>query len=197
MSAADEARIFRDYIRPLVRPEFRIPDMRVRPDDLILHFRAGDVFTGKVHSNYGQPPLSYYLAAVEREQPARVWLVFEDRSNPCIDAAEAALSQRGMEVVLQSGSLDEDLRVLLSARRIVAGRGSFVHMVSHLSDYLSKIYFFERGTCESVRRLGIQVVKSTDAQGEFKAGLLNRKWRNAPEQRALMLSYPAERLTFS
>ena len=89
LSAADEARIFRDYIRPLVRPEFRIPDMRVRPDDLILHFRAGDVFTGKVHSNYGQPPLSYYLAAVEREQPARVWLVFEDRSNPCIDAAEA------------------------------------------------------------------------------------------------------------
>ena len=197
LSASDEARIFRDYVRPMVRPEFRIPDMRVRPDDLILHFRAGDVFTEEVHPGYGQPPLSYYLAAVEREQPARAWLVYEDRSNPCIDAAEAALRQRGIDVVLQSGTLDEDLRILMSARRIVAGRGTFVHMVSHLSDTLNRVYFFEWGQPASLRRLGIQVVKSTDAHGEFKAALLSRNWRNAPGQRALMLSYPADRLAFT
>jgi hypothetical protein len=197
LDADDAARIFRHHVRPLVRPEFRIPDMRVRPDDLVLHFRAGDVFSGEVHPGYGQPPLSFYLAAVEREQPARVWLVYEDRGNPCIDAAETALRQRGLDVVVQSGTLDDDLRVLLSARRIVAGRGSFVHMVSHLSDCLTKIYFFERGPCDSLRRLGIQVVNSTDAHGEFKAGLLSLNWRNAPEQRALMLSYPAERVAFS
>jgi hypothetical protein len=194
---SDSARIFSDYVRPLVTPQLRIPDMRVRPDDLVLHFRAGDIFSGKVHPSYGQPPLSYYLSVVEREQPARVWLVFEDGSNPCVNAAEAALRERGMDVILQSGTLDEDLRVLMSARRIVAGRGTFVHMVAHLSDCLTKIYFFEKGQLGALRRLGIRATKATDAHGEFKATVLNGNWRNEPEQHALMLSYPADRLTFS
>ena len=146
-SAPEMARVFTELVRPLLVARLREPDLRVRRDDLVLHFRAGDIFrqTRPPHPGYGQPPLSYYLAAVEREQPARVWLVFEDRSNPCIDAAEAALRKRGVEVLLQSGTLEEDLRLLLSASRLVAGRGSFAHMVAHLSERLRKAYFFEQG----------------------------------------------------
>ena len=113
----------------------------------MLHVRAGDVFRfwRPPHSGYAQPPLSYYLEAVEREQPARVWLVFEDRCNPCIPAAQMALQERGVEVLLQSGTLAEDLRLLLSATRLVAGRGSFAHMIAQLSERLRKVYFFEKG----------------------------------------------------
>jgi hypothetical protein len=83
VDAANTARIFADYIRTLVKTELRISDPRLQEDDLVVHFRAGDVFAGQnVHPFYGQPPLSYYLSAVEREQPSRVWLVFEDRGNP-------------------------------------------------------------------------------------------------------------------
>jgi hypothetical protein len=87
LDAVNVARIFADYVRALVRPELRVPDPRLRNDDLVVHFRAGDIFAGEnVHLAYGQPPLSNYLGAGEREQPKRVWLVFEDRSNPCVDA---------------------------------------------------------------------------------------------------------------
>ena len=197
VNARDIARILSNYIQPMVRSELRNPDLRVRPDDLVLHFRAGDVFSGNVHRAYGQPPLSYYLSAVEREQPARVWLVFEDEGNPCVNAAEAALRERGMDVILQSGTLDEDLRVLMSARRIVAGRGTFVRMVAHLSNYLTKIYFFgKRRESDALRLLGIRAINGVDAHGEFQAALLNDNWRNTPEQRALILSYPADRLIF-
>ena len=191
----DTARIFADHIRPLVKPKLRIPDPRLRDDDLVLHFRAGDVFTGKVHSIYGQPPLAYYLSAVEREQPSRVWLVFEDRNNPCIDAVEGALRARGVDVVTQSGTLVEDLRFLLSAGRIVAGRGTFLRMTSHLSDRLRRIYFFEEDSL-SLCEMGVDVVKAVDADGEFKSKVIRDNWTNSLEQRALILSYPSQKLTF-
>ncbi len=196
VEAADAARIFTDHVRPMVAAELRIPDPRLRADDLVLHFRGGDVFMGEVNPNYGQPPVSYYLSAVEREQPARVWLVFEDRSNPCIDTTETALRKRGVDVILQSGCLADDLRVLMSARRIVAGRGTFVQMIGHLSSCLDKIYLFEERHIGSLCQLGVGVVNVSDKQGEFKATMLGRKWRNSVEQRALMMSYPADKLAF-
>ena len=195
VDSRDKARIFADHIRPLVKPELRVPDPRLRDDDLVLHFRAGDVFTGEVHCPlYGQPPLSYYLSAVEREQPSRVWLVFEDRNNPCIDAVEGALRARGVDVVTQSGTLVEDLRFLLSARCIVAGRGTFLRMTSHLSERLRRIYLFEEGS-SSLCEMGVDVVKAVDADGEFKSKVLSNNWTNSLEQRALILSYCSQKLT--
>jgi len=169
----------------------------LREDDLVIHFRAGDIFVGQdVHPIYGQPPLSYYLSAVEREQPTRVWMLFEDRGNPCVDAMEAALRQRGIEVIIQSASLAGDLRVLLHARRIVSSRGTFVTAIAHLATCLDKIYYFEKGNLRPLIRLGIEVIMAKDEDGAFTAAVLNGQWRNAPEQHLLILSYPAQKLTF-
>jgi hypothetical protein len=207
------SRLFKQYIRPLLTRQVSDADPRVNSEDLVLHFRAGDVFRQSKPpnpdygqpplsfylANYGQPPLSFYLAVVEREKPGRVWLVFEDRGNPCVDAVESALRERGIEVMLQSASLADDLRLLLSARRLVASRGSFVHMIAHLSVRLRKVYFFEPmyffDDMEDrvLPELGVEVVKVSDAQGEFKAKVL-RQWSGLSEQRALILSYPGEKL---
>jgi hypothetical protein len=196
----ETARMFLELIRPLVVDQIREPDPRIKDDDLVLHFRSGDAFAGPVvPRNHGQPPLSYYLSAVEREQPARVWLVFEDRANPCIGATEAALQSRGVPILAQSSTLADDLRVLLSARRIVAGRGTFIHMIAHLSERLQKLYIFEHGAhrMQSLRELGVEVILVKDSGHEYKARLLNGNWTGSPVQRSLMLSYPPERLEFS
>jgi len=197
------ARLFTDYIRPLLTLDVSVADPRVHEEDLVLHFRAGDVFTGSdLHPAYGQPPLSFYLAVVEREKPVRAWLVFEDRGNPCIDAVEAALRERGIEVMLQCATLAEDLRVLLSARRLVASRGTFTHMIAHLSKRLQSVYFFDRGDVfeqadiEVFRACGVGVVSVEDAKGEFKDRVLAH-WTGSSEQRALLLTYPAENLAFA
>jgi len=196
---SETSHIFAQSIRPLVKPEIREGDPRVGEDDLVLHFRSGDAFsTPTLALNHGQPPLSYYLSAVERERPARVWLVFEDRGNPCIDAAETALRSRGVEVMVQSGTLADDLRLLMSARRLVAGRGTFVYWIAHLSERLQRAYFVHKpGRMWALRDLGVEVVLAEDLDGEFEAGVLRGNWLNSPAQRALLLSYPAEKLAFS
>jgi hypothetical protein len=194
-TAADSTHIFRDYLRTLVAPALQVRDPKVSDNSLVLHFRGGDIFGPCPHPSYGQPPLAFYLTAVEREQPSQVWLVYEDRANPCIEATEVALRARGIEVRLQSGALIDDLRILMSTRRLVAGRGSFAEMASHLSRHLERLYLFERGGA-GVRELGVEVITARDVEGTFKAQVLTDKWSASADQRALLLSYPAEKIMF-
>ena len=98
---------------------------------------------------------------------------------------------------MQSGTLGEDLKVLLSASQLVGGRSSFAYAIACLSERLRRAHFFEprwwsmKPLCE----LGVEVIVGWDADGEFKGKLLNN-WINSAEQRALMLSYPADKLVF-
>jgi hypothetical protein len=191
-----EARIFSEHLQGLVSPTIQTPDPRVGEEDLVMHFRAGDVFDQPApHPDYGQPPLCYYLSIVERHRPRTVWLVFENRSNPCIDAAERILRERGIDVRIQSGTLAEDIRVLMSARRLVASRGSFVPMIALLSRRVQFVHFFERGTHYPLRELGVAVAIVSDARGHYKERIMNGNWKCSQEQRQLMLDYPSDCLS--
>lgn len=57
----DVARIVRSCVRPLVSPAVAEPRGEVRPDDLVLHFRAGDVF--------GTNPRAFIHFTVNRRWP--------------------------------------------------------------------------------------------------------------------------------
>ena len=194
---AEEAEIIRDYVRPLLSPRLRTPRWDVADDDLVLHFRSGDIFKPQAnHPAYGQPPASYYLSAVAREKPRRVWLVYEDRRNPTVDAVEATLRAHGVTVFAQSTTLEGDMHVLLSARRIVAGIGTFVPAIASLSDRLRQLTSFEP-PIEALRELGITQISGSDREGTYRAAILSNNWRNSPEQREIMLSYPPGALQFT
>ena len=200
MTSRNVARLIVKYVRPLMTASIRQIDPRVGDDDLVVHFRAGDLFSEQatsrgVGSDYGQPPLAFYLEAIKREKPKRVCLVFEDRGNPCVDLAEAALRAAGIETVLQSASLADDLRVLLSARRLVIGRGTFAQTAAALSGRARKIYAFDND--KMLRRLGIEIVYGQDLRGDYKRSVLSNTWTASPAQRELLASYPAEAIGFT
>ncbi len=192
----NEPRLLVEYIRPMLTGAIATPDPRVDPNDLVLHFRAGDVFALPCRAvGYGQPPLAYYLGAIEREKPSRVWLVAEDRSNPCVDAVESAMHAKGVDVVYQSAELEHDLRVLLSTRRLVMSRGTFASTVAALSSTLQKAYTFDPSP--TLKRLGVHVVRGRDLRGDFNHAILERNWRATADQVAMLLSYPREAIGFT
>jgi hypothetical protein len=92
-----QARFVSTFVRSMVAPELRAPNPKLLYTDLVLHFRAGDIFVGESRRWYGPPPLACHLKTVERESPSKVWLVFEDRLNPCIHATEDALHVRNVD----------------------------------------------------------------------------------------------------
>jgi hypothetical protein len=123
--------------------------------------------------------------------------VFEDRGNQCIDAVESALKPRGLEVLVQSGGTADDIRVLMTAERLVSSRSSMIYAVAHLSERLRKIYFFEGGARQSLRHAGVEVAVVRDMGQEFTAEVLSHNWTGSEGQRALLLSYSADKLNVS
>lgn len=194
----DHRRVTRNVIRPLLLPRLLVPDDRVGPDDMVLHFRAGDIMNGpKVHGCYGQPPVSFYLKAAELSGASRFWLVYEDNSNPAIVAVRTALQKKGMTVFCQSSDLEDDCRVILSARQFAGATGTFAPVLAEISTRLRRFYSFyefETTPLSAFESTPVEVTRIEDGDGTYNATCMTGNWDATREQFDLMLSYPAERL---
>ena len=161
---------------------------------LTIHLRSGDVFGSRDATGYGQPPLAFYQLVLDSDSWEGVTLVYQDTSNPVVIELKNYCESLGMTVELQSGMIHDDLRVLLSARTLVAGRGTFIPGVAGLSSECERIFYFE-DKCNLVpRRSGIELIRVSDKNGTYRETILSNNWHNTPEQRELMLTYPLSSL---
>lgn len=161
-------------------------------DTLVIHIRSGDVFGDRPHPSLGQPPLSFYERVLGHSRPRNVVLVYEDDLNPVIPKLKAHLKSLSIAYSVHSGDLSSDLQVLLSARQLVTGNGTFGQALLVLSPHIERWYDFGEGKERfptSRRRL---VVSVTDREGDYVATM--GRWQNSPNQRKLMLSYLASNL---
>lgn len=168
---------------------------------LHLHLRGGDVFgrEGQVSGAYVQPPLAYYTMAAEqwlaRHPDGQLFVVSQDRLNPCVDALLEWAAASSHRVTFVSGSEGDDIACLVAAAEIVAGFGTFVPMIALLSQRVNRVVnFAHRQRADALEALGIGIDLVTDrAGGYMRLG----EWRHSEEQRALMLTYPETALTWS
>ena len=172
-------------------------DLRI----LTIHIRSGDIFKGKVHPSYGQPPLCYYKEAINHYKPDSVELVYENDVNPTIPALINHLESKSIKYnTFSSKNLRDDINVLLRAKALVVGIGTFAKGIITLSDNVETFYSFQVRfvgpfvSSESTKLYpkGIMIY---DKKGLYKTKILSRNWRNSLEQRNLMLQYDAENLS--
>lgn len=170
---------------------------------LVIHIRSGDVFSsqGRFHKGYGQPPLAYYTKIINEVLPEKVVLVFENKTNPVIDALEKWCAKNIIDLEEVSGNLKDDIEYLLQAKTVVASNGTFIPVISCLSRHLENLYLFHPlrknfvyDFCNKILRkdLGINVVY--DRVGKYSSDILDHNWKNTDDQKALMLSYPEQNL---
>jgi hypothetical protein len=166
--------------------------------DLVIHFRAGDIFSmRRPNGGYAQPPLAFYRLCVDFARAhlgaRRVILVYEDDGNPCVGALKAWLEEIACPYVSQSRTLEEDLAVLLAARHCVFGRGTFGPAVAILSDTLRTIfhYWTEPSFAVMPEVSGVRLVVVSDAANAY---IPADGWRNTADQKQMMLDYPIENL---
>ena len=126
-------------------PHRRICD----PDEYAIHIRSGDIFEDYFHEAYVQPPLAFYKVAIRDALACgditKVLLVFENRSNPCIDALIAHLQSRSIPYRLQSSTLIDDVSALLDCKHLTFGIGTFGPAISWLSKELTTVRYFYQG----------------------------------------------------
>lgn len=164
------------------------------PETLAIHLRGGDVFGPRKPRAYGQPPLSYYELVLRSAPWKEVVLVHQDESNPVLPGIRDLCRELNIEVRNQSGTALEDIRTLLRAESIVAGRGTFVPAVANLSRYCTTVFFFEDKCNLIPKRSGIRLVRVADLEKNYKVAILSNNWQNTPGQREMMTSYPLSSL---
>jgi hypothetical protein len=126
-----------------------------------------------------------------------VVLVVEDFRNPVIGELVDFLERQSIGCVVQSGTFDDDLRVLLAAQTLIVSRGTLADAIDLLSNNLkTRISFgplhpprFPKGS--TYRELSIQ-----DDHGSYTAEVISH-WKNSPTQVEMMLTYPTENLVLS
>lgn len=111
--------------------------------EVVLHMRSGDVMTNHSRSGvYPQPPCSFYEKVILTGNSGApfpdVRIVTEsDRRNPCLEY----LNERfGGKVVVQSGSLQQDVCTIVNARNLVSSFGTFVPALALLNTKLDRLY---------------------------------------------------------
>ena len=159
-----------------------------------IHLRGGDVFGTREAKNYGQPPLSFYQKVLEHCRARHVHIVYQDELNPVLTRLISLCEEKSIGYTTQSGSLTEDIETLMGAQTLAVGRGTFLPAVVGLSDHIKRVYYFEDKFTLQPPRNGFEVFRVFDSHGEYRRSVLSGNWENRPEQRALMLSYPASRL---
>ena len=171
------------------------PSEPLPPGVLVIHFRSGDAFSQNPHPGLGQPPLAFYHRVIEHENPAKVVLVFEDRRNPTIDSVIHYLETLKLPYSVQSGSFADDLEVLLAARSLVTANGTLTEALLMLSPYVERWASYSRDPQLFFRSRSVPtIIGVADSSGEYSSRVLTGNWKNTADQRALMLSHPAEDL---
>lgn len=168
-------------------------------DEIVIHIRAGDIFEVKFPDpKYAQPPLSYYQKIIESKDWRKVWLVYENKSNPVIPALEEWLEKKGIPFEVFSNDVSTDINLCMRAQHLVFSYGTFLYPVACSSKNLRSIYAF-RNYPKYMRRPGWFVNSDpdmhlyVDGKGDYMATVVS-KWRNTKKQRKLMVKYPARHL---
>ena len=161
---------------------FIIKDIKPLEDDtLIIHIRSGDIFTGTPAPLYINPPLSYYVDIINNNSFNNIYIISEDKQNPIIDR----LLNKYHNIIFKVSPLEEDIKIILSAKNIVYSVGTFIPSLISLSDNIRIVY---KPSYEKYKILcNENVIIHTVDLDEYWDRLY--PWLNTKEQVLSMLNY--------
>ena len=164
---------------------------------LLIHLRSGDVFeSSHPHPDYGQPPLAFYKRVIDNKEWERVFLIYENDSNPAVRGLKDHLNSKKLPYSVSSSDVSTDIQLLLSGKHLVMSRGTFLWPVVVASRNLESVFIFGQSSTWSPNHLQAwplrqehEFVIVADKISIYEKLVLNR-WQNNPFQRHLMTWYP-------
>jgi hypothetical protein len=163
---------------------------------LVIHLRGEDTFIPTSNTDYGQPPLSFYEIILEREGWTKCTIVYMDEANPVFSPIISLCKKLGIPILLQSGTVEEDINFLMGAKSLVASRSTFITSITGLSHKIERIFSFgDQGFFDDLYRRDAEIVRIVDTKGEYWGAICSNNWKFTPDSVALMLNYPKENLS--
>ena len=194
--------IARTYIRPLMAVVQPTEDY-----DLLIHVRSGDIFegrdglggTGLGGALYTQPPLSFYEMAADaalQGKPGQILILSENSLNPTIFPLVCYLESIGHAVVLRlNHDFNQDLGLLLNAKKVAFAAGTIGVAIAMLSSKLQDAYFFRHNSTGTFQTMESYLPTHIRAHFAIDKGFTAvGNWQNTAEQRNLMTTFPKHQI---
>ena len=170
------------YFIEHIKPILKIKSNKCLHNKLNIHIRSGDTFNNLPHPKYLPPPLIYYKNMIESRNWDKVTIVFEDNLNPCIKGLRD-LNYDNVEFI--SSSLENDMSILGSSKYLGIGPGTFGLLAYFLSEELEFLYIPKYVLEEMPKGNWGVNMDVVELPNYIKCG----EWRNASEQRKMLVDY--------
>lgn len=136
--------IVKKYIRPILN----IKEEALHEDDLVIHLRSGDIMS-KGHHCYIQPPLAFYEEIIRMKKWKTIYIITEQRNNPCLPALQSKYSNVVSFVNTQNtqkrhggnaNGFAHDLGYLVGCHNYVSCQSSLCPLVIQMSKTIKNVY---------------------------------------------------------
>lgn len=107
----------------------------VSDDTLVIHMRSGDIFSNCPHPKYVPPPLDFYTKIINEGKFNNYIICTQNNRNPCLRPLEKLNNVRW-----SGGNLGKDIELIMSAKNLAFGVGSFVPALLMLSNNIEYAY---------------------------------------------------------
>ena len=169
----------------ILRGCFTIKDVKaLDAEDLVIHIRSGDIFDKDPHPGYIMPPLSYYLDIIRTNTFKNIYLLAEDRKNPCINA----LLELYPTIQFELQPLEKDIRLILGAVNVVSSYGTMIDSLLLFSNNIKCLY---RPSYSHILFNLESVQYITTDLDEYKQAMT--PWKNTQEQLGKMMNLSSTR----
>ena len=173
--------IDQNRVLQILRGCFTIKDVKaLDPEDLVIHIRSGDIFDKDPHPAYIMPPLSYYLDIIRTNTFKNIYLIAEDRKNPCINA----LLELYPTIQFELQPLEKDIRLILGAVNVVASYGTMIDSLLLFSNNIKRVY----RPSYYLRIINQDRINYITIDLDMYKEILS-PWKNTADQREIMLVY--------
>lgn len=168
------------------------------------HIRSGDIFVRRRPKiNYTQPPLAFYQKAVlnciASGKYKGVVVCYEDDLNPVSLELVPWLNSQGITNKTQSSKFKHDFANLITARCLIAGKGSLIPMIACLSGKIEKLCVFrEVDVPNIIEKCSVPVETYIDLDGMYIGKddwqISGLKGEQHNQQLKQLISYPMEQI---
>lgn len=160
---------------------------------MVLHVRGTDRLSAPSSQQYRLVPNSFYLQACRLENVSQVTIVTDDSDSAVVLALVEQLKKIGVGAAVQSKSLEEDVRTLMSARVLALAGSSLSDSIAGLTSRAQRIYLYQKRMWV---RKQMAITEIYDASGLYDRELMAIDQNFETRAVSLVVSFPENRLRF-
>ena len=154
-------------------------------NDLVIHIRSGDIFSTCINKYYWQPPLSFYVNFINKNEFKNIYLVSEDNSNPCVDK----LLELFPNIQYKQNTLEDDIKIILAAKIIISSNGWFVDELVKMSYNIKYVHnYSNEWFIDELVKMSYNVEHVYNCSNQTYIDFVT-PWENTSEQRNIMLTF--------